>query len=271
MSKFPKITIQAKKAKESAKQPNEGKPAANNSVRRGKKLNAAENEQAANQSPNPQTMKERTNPLSASASLSPRARKAKAESSPFGSTEEYPTSPLMTMTKDELAQIDLSTLGNNFRPVVHQELEVQPVDTPSPPVKEVEIDTRTQEDLQLEALERIVNVFDLPEGLVAEAQEKLKGRIEEIRDFLALSILPVTLAVEPACTSLRSMLPDILNIELDEEDISIHAEALIRQATAAGYLATRLKLFSMLELPDDIQRMILDREFGVIKERSKNG
>ena len=270
MSKFPKITIQAKKAKESATQPNEGKPAANNSVRRGKRLNAAENEQVASQSLN-QTMKERTNPLSASVSLNPRARKAKAESSPFGNTEEYPTSPLMTMTKDELAQIDLSTLGNNFRPVVHQELEVKPVDTPSPPIKEVEIDTRTQDDLQREALERIVNVFDLPEGLVAEAQEKLKGRIEEIRDFLALNILPVTLAVEPACTSLRTMLPDILNIELDEEDISINAEALIRQATSAGYLATRLKLFSMLELPDDIQRMILDREFNVIKERAKNG
>lgn len=152
----------------------------------------------------------------------------------------------------------MDDLGNNFR-------VVDKVDVPTPQEPPIQEDNRTQADLQQEALDRIVNILEIPPDLVRDSQKALANNIDDFTRLLMVDVLPVTLAVEPSLSTIRPALSQVLGEELEEKDLTINFTTLDRYASAAAYLRVRLYLLDKLGIPENIRNMVLEHSLQSLK------
>lgn len=152
----------------------------------------------------------------------------------------------------------MDDLGNNFR-------VVDKVDVPTPQEQPIQEDNRTQADLQQEALDRIVNILEIPPDLVRDSQKALANNIDDFTRLLMVDVLPVTLSVEPSLSTIRPALSQVLGEELEEKDLTINSTTLDRYASAAAYLRVRLYLLDKLGIPENIRNMVLEHSLQSLK------
>ncbi len=142
---------------------------------------------------------------------------------------------------------------------------VKPVaaETVEPPKPEV--DTRTEEDLNREARALIANSIDLPREILDKCGDRIQEEIDTIRDYLLLTVVPVALAMEPALTSVRMAVPEVLGDPTLEVDIG--ASSLQSFARTAALLAAQEFVIARLNLPDAIRQRLYQR----MLPEAKNG
>ena len=153
---------------------------------------------------------------------------------------------------------NMDDLGNNFR-------VVDKVDVPTTQEQPIQEDNRTQADLQQEALDRIVNILEIPPDLVRDSQKALANNIDDFTRLLMVDVLPVTLSVEPSISTIRPALSQVLGEELEEKDLTINSTTLDRYASAAAYLRVRLYLLDKLGIPENIRNMVLEHSLQSLK------
>lgn len=81
------------------------------------------------------------------------------------------------------------------------------VNNPPDYANEPEPDLRTEADLRNEAISQVVNLFDIPEGLIDQAKGRLTECVERYQRGLLLEVIPPLLALEPAIESLAQSVP----------------------------------------------------------------
>lgn len=168
------------------------------------------------------------------------------------------TEPGNPFADRDLRDIDIETIGQNYRIVPSAEEPVVKASFDTPPASEPVTDKRTFEDLRKEAMQQIVNQLDVPEELVVQLQKKLGTRIDELTSFLLTDIVPSVLAVSPALDAVRKTVPKALNDE--SLDIDLESE-LINFAVRAGALRAKAYIVDdLLKLPPDWKAAFFTRQ-----------
>lgn len=155
----------------------------------------------------------------------------------------------LIITEDIVKAAEDGSLGLSFQPV---KSEIVKEDTTEESEKIV-LNNETDEEFRAKKLaSQVLNNLDLPDNIIKKSRENLDEKINQFRDFLMTDIVPVVLAIEPACTSVKAMVTKTID-NVDIEDINLPSTTLQSYAAQLGLFKAKLKIIDMLGLNANLE------------------